>query len=163
METRQKSRRKARQGERGAALVEAAVTIPFFITIFVALMFVGSLYTEKQRTVTLSRQQAWVYAMKNCSGQMAGVSSEDGGSIPQQGDQNFGDTQQFNSAPGGNTASKGTKLAISTVKGSASAKSSQISFEQKMQTTTWVTCNEEPVNGDIKGVLKFAWGLFTGW
>jgi hypothetical protein len=32
-----------------------------------------------------------------------------------------------------------------------------------MQTTTWVTCNEEPVNGDIKGVLKFAWGLFTGW
>jgi Flp pilus assembly protein TadG len=162
METRY-SRRRARQHERGAALVEAAVTIPFFITIFVALTFVGSLYTEKQRTVTQSRQQAWVYAMQNCSGQMAGVSPEDGGSVPQQGDQQFGDTEKFNSAPGGNTASKGTKLAVSTVKGSTSTKSPQVNLEQKMQTTTWVTCNEEPVNGDVKGVLSFAWSLFTGW
>lgn len=151
-----------RRHQRGAAMVEAAVAIPFFITIFVALLFIGNLYVEKQRTISLSRQQAWAYALKNCEGSAPDVSSEDAGPVPSQGDMDLGGTGQFESAPGGNTASKGSRMATSTMKGQVSAKTQQKVFEQKIQTTTWVTCNEEPVNGDLKGMLSFSWGMFTG-
>jgi hypothetical protein len=152
--------RRARRGQRGAALVEAAVTIPFFIAIFVCLAFVGSLYSEKQKSVALSRQQAWTYAMQNCDGQMPDVTSQTGGSAD---GIDFGGSSQFESAPGGDTASKGFKMAVSTIKGQVVTKSKDKTFEQKVQTTTWVLCNEKPINGDLKGILKFAWGMFTGW
>lgn len=171
MADRKNRLRRARR--RGAALVEAAVTIPFFITIFVALTFVGRLYITKQRTLSMARQQAWVYAMKNCEGNMPEVSGQSDGAIPQEGDMDFGSTQQFEGAPGGDTASKGTKTATSTVKGTASSvadpnspnkeKLGPLAAEIKMQTTAWVTCNEKPQEGNLKGVLSTAWGIFTGW
>jgi hypothetical protein len=153
-------------------MVEAAVSIPFFIVIFVALSFVGRLYIEKQRTLSTSRQQAWVYAMKNCEGSPpAETSSLNEGSLPEQGEMNFGELQQFEGAPGGDIASKGSKMATATTKGKANAStkennkgksSSILNFEQKVQTTTWVTCNEKPQPGNLKGVLSTAWGIFAG-
>lgn len=165
-------RLRARRRRRGAAMVEAAATIPFFITIFVALAFVGRLYIEKQRTLALSRQQAWVFAMKNCEGSMPEVSGQDAGPIPQEGDMDFGSMQEFEGAPGGDMASKGSKMAVSTFKGKVNANTQEqaqgqsstiLNFEQKVQTTTWVTCNEKPQAGNLKGVLSTAWGIFTGW
>jgi hypothetical protein len=153
-------------------MVEAAATIPFFIVIFVALAFVGRLYIEKQRTLALSRQQAWTFAMKNCEGSMPEVSGQDAGPIPQEGDMNFGEMKQFEGAPGGDMASKGSKMAVSTFKGKVNASTQEeykgqtskiLNLEQKVQTTTWVTCNEKPQPGNLKGVLSTAWGIFTGW
>lgn len=153
-------------------MVEAAATIPFFITIFVALAFVGKLYIEKQRTLSMSRQQAWTYALKNCEGSAPEVSGQDAGPIPQEGDMDFGSMQQFEGAPGGNIVSKGSRMATSTFKGKVNASSQEtnqgqtskiLNLEQKVQTTTWVTCNEKPQAGNLKGVLSTAWGIFTGW
>lgn len=153
-------------------MVEAVVTIPFFIAIFVALAFVGKLYIEKQRTLSMSRQQAWAFAMKNCEGSIPEVSGMDAGPIPQEGDMDFNDTKQFEGAPGGNMVSKGTKMAVSTFKGKVNASTQEksngktskiLNLEQKVQTTTWVTCNEKPESGNLKGVLKTAWKLLTKW
>lgn len=160
--SRQATRRRRR--ERGAALVEAAVTIPFFVTIFLALAFVGSLYTEKFKTVKLSRQAAWTYAMKNCKGSQPDVSNEFDSSVPQnKNGMDTSPTGQFEGAPGGNTISKGFNMARSTMKGKVTAKTEKATWTQDVQTTTWVTCNEEPIDGDMKGMLSFAWTLFTGW
>ena len=68
-----------RKGQRGAALVEAVVVIPFFIIIFASMIFIGQLYGEKQRTMREAKQNVWVYAMGNCEGSMSNVSSESDG------------------------------------------------------------------------------------
>lgn len=154
-----------RRRQRGAAMVEAAVSIPFFITIFVALAFVGKLYIEKQRTLSSARQLAWVYSMKNCDGQppTQELQNQDAGPIPQQDGMDFSSTGQFEGAPGGDTVSKGSRTAVATVKGSANAGTQQKVYEKKIQTTVKVTCNEKPQKGNIQGVLSTAWGIFTGW
>ena len=173
MAKRSVRRLQARRRARGAAMVEAAATIPFFIVIFVALAFVGKLYIEKQRTLALSRQQAWTFALQNCEGSMPEVSGQDAGPLPQEGDMDFGSMQQFEGAPGGDVASKGSRMAVSTFKGKVNASTQEanskgqsskiLNLEQKVQTTTWVTCNEKPQPGNLKGVLSTAWGIFTGW
>jgi len=163
---------RARRRGRGAAMVEAVVTIPFFTLIFIALIFVGKLYVTKQKTLSLARQQAWTYAMQNCEGSLPDVNSKDAGSIPQQGDMDLSSTQQFEGAPGGDTASKGSREAVSTIKGKVTSSANQndpnqklgpLVAEKNLQTTAWVTCNEKPQKGDLKGVLSTAWGIFTGW
>lgn len=168
MKTSRNIKKAKRRSRRGAALVEAVVTIPFFIGIFVALTFVGSLYIKKQGTISLSRQQAWMYAMNNCSGDMENVNSKDGGSTSE-GEIDFGGTQEYEGAPGGKTASKGFQMAVSTISGKASTNGNNAAgvnkalYEQQVQTTTWVLCNEKPEDGDLKGVFKFAWKLLTSW
>jgi hypothetical protein len=161
--TTRASSRRGRGGERGAALVEAAVAIPFFVTIFVCLAFVGNLYVEKQRTVSLSRQAAWVHAMGNCEGQMPDVTTQEGGGLEGNGFESS-ESKKFEQAPGGNTTSKGFKMAQATIKGKVKTTSDKKAvFDQKVQTTTWVLCNEKPMDGDLKGMLGFAWGMLTGW
>ena len=155
-----------RRRQRGAALVEAAVSIPFFLMIFLAMVFIGQLFVEKQRTISLSRQQAWTFAMQNCKGSMSDVNAPQTEPLDQGGGQgqDLSKLGQFQGAPGGDTASKGTSMASSTIQGQVATKNaSGTGWTQNLQTTTTVSCNEEPIDGDLLGVLKFAWGIFTGW
>jgi hypothetical protein len=140
-------------------MVEAVITVPFFIGIFLALTFVGSLYIAKQKTVSLSRQAAWTYAMNNCEGSMPDVSSKDDGNLGQ----DLSGMGQYQGAPGGDVGTKGFQMASSAVEGEVSTKNGGKTFyDQKVKTGTWVTCNEKPVDGDLKGVLSFAWNLLAG-
>ena len=51
---------KTRRDQRGAALVEAVVVIPFFLTILAGVIFVGKMYTTKLEVMRLSKQRAQV-------------------------------------------------------------------------------------------------------
>ena len=66
-------------------------------------------------------------------------------------------------APGSSTLTKGFAMSTAMVKGEATTKGKGLTFQQKVQTTTWVPCDEEPKDGDLHGVFKTAWGLFSGW
>ena len=67
------SHMKTRVNQRGAALVEAVVVIPFFLTILAGVIFVGKMYTTKLEVMRLSKQRAWTYAMGGCQGSTAGT------------------------------------------------------------------------------------------
>ena len=181
METKHRIRaRIRRRSQRGAAMVEAAVSIPFFIVIFMALVFVGGLYVQKMETVRLSRSVAWQYAMANCKGSvpnaqtgedLGGAQSDTNppGSSQSMGTSGDDHTSDFKSAPGGGIVSKGVSMSTATMSGDvkttgkdAQGNSSSV-YSAHVVTTTWVPCNEEPVDGDLHGVLKTAWGLFSGW
>ena len=139
------------------------MTIPFFVTIFLAISFVGGLYIAKMKTVSLSRQAAWTYAMQNCEGSMPDVTSQDNGGLGQSNQADLNGIGQYSGAPGGDIGSKGFKMAASSIQGQVTTKQGTTSvFDQKVKTTTWVTCNEKPVDGDLKGILAFAWNLLAG-
>lgn len=160
---------KRRRGERGAALVEAVVIIPFFIIIFASMIFVGQLYGEKQRTIREAKQNAWVYAMGNCQGSMDDVSSETDGSPMSQvqnADPNVNPdpTQQFSgSDPGMAKLQQDMGTAVATSTGSVTASKGIGGFTNNLSTTTRVQCNEPPIDGNLFGVFKFAWNLFKQW
>lgn len=158
-----------RRRERGAALVEAVVIVPFFIIIFASMIFVGQLYGEKQRTIREAKQNAWVYAMGNCQGSMSDVSSETDGDPMgqlQSSDPNVdpGQTQQFSgSDPGMAKLQQDMGTAVATSTGKVTASKGIGGFTNSLSTTTRVQCNEPPIDGNLFGVFKFAWNLFKQW
>ena len=158
-----------RKGQRGAALVEAVVVIPFFIIIFASMIFIGQLYGEKQRTMREAKQNVWVYAMSNCEGSMSNVSSEsDGDPASQMNSQdpnvNTNPTQQFSGSSAGMAKlDQDMGTASSTVTGAVTASKGIGGFTNKLSTTTRMQCNEAPIDGDLFGVFKFAWNLFKQW
>jgi len=159
METVERIRERRRR-QRGAAMVEALVTIPFFIVIFASMMYIGHLYGEKQKTLRLAKQYAWTYAMNNCSGSSGDISQESSGSAEDFG---LGGTDDFKGQGGDVSMTKDLGVAVSTVKGKATASKIIGGKTSNLSTTTKVQCNETPVNGDLMGVFKYGWKLLTNW
>src|SRR5688572_9218869 len=62
---RRRRLRRARQ-RRGAFIVEAVFTLPLFIIVFAAAIFLGKLYREKLDTLQASKAKAWAEAMQSC-------------------------------------------------------------------------------------------------
>jgi hypothetical protein len=58
--------RKHRERERGAAMVEAAFMFPLFIILFFSLMYAHSYTATKIDEETQGREMAWTNAMSNC-------------------------------------------------------------------------------------------------
>ena len=122
-------RRKLRKirSSRGAAVVEAVVVIPFFIIIFASMIFVAKLYGEKQRTLRVSKEYAWTYAMANCESGGANATLESEGSPMSQLESNDPNVNsdplsQFQgSDPGMEKFDKSWGTASSTIQGSATA------------------------------------------
>ncbi|MGZ3473310.1 MAG: hypothetical protein ACXVCJ_02430, partial [Polyangiales bacterium] len=56
-------------------MVEGVVAIPFFLIIFSALIFVNKFYETKLRTMRLTKESAWNYAMCNCAEKGDSISS----------------------------------------------------------------------------------------
>lgn len=163
------TRRRVRRRSRGAALVEAAVVIPFFIVIFISLVFFSRLYIEKQRTLSEARQSAWTYAMNNCEGSPPEIKNENE-SLPSNGGQDLGDNSKYaNGFSGSNTISKGSNMATATIKGQVTTTdrskigTGSSAVTKELQSMAWVTCNETPAEGDVAGAIKNAWGLLTSW
>jgi Flp pilus assembly protein TadG len=167
--TNQRDSQLRKRRQRGAALVEAVVIIPFFIIIFASMIFVGQLYGEKQRTLREAKQNAWVYAMGNCQGSTSDVSSESDGDPMNQlqnNDPNVdpNQTQQFSgSDPGMAKLQQDMGTAVATSTGTVTASKGIGGFSNKLSTTTRVQCNEAPIDGNLFGVFKFAWNLFKKW
>ncbi|HNS99459.1 MAG TPA: hypothetical protein PKL73_21045 [Polyangiaceae bacterium] len=164
-------RRKLRKirSSRGAAVVEAVVVIPFFIIIFASMIFVAKLYGEKQRTLRVSKEYAWTYAMANCESGGANATLESEGSPMSQLESNDPNVNsdplsQFQgSDPGMEKFDKSWGTASSTIQGSATASKAIGGFTNHLSTTTKVQCNEKPQKGNLRGVFHFAWSLFKQW
>jgi hypothetical protein len=160
---------RGRRSSRGAAMVEAVVVIPFFIIIFASMIFVAKLYGEKQRTLRVSKEFAWTYAMSNCESGAANASLESGGSPMGQMENQDPNVQndpmqQFNgSDPGMDKFNQDWGTSSSTVKGSVTASKAIGGFTNDLTTTTKVQCNEKRQKGNLKGLFYFAWDLFKQW
>jgi hypothetical protein len=157
------------RSSRGAALVEAVVVIPFFLIIFASMIFVAKLYGEKQRTLRVSKEYAWTYAMANCESGGANTTLETGGSPMGQLEStdpnvNSDPLGQFQgSDPGMEKFDKSWGTASATITGSVTASKAIGGFTNELSTTTKVQCNEKPQEGNLRGVFHFAWDLFKQW
>lgn len=151
---------RTRRRRRGAAMVEAVVAIPFFIIVFASMLYTAKLYGEKQRTLREAKQQAWSYALANCEGSPGSSTSRqqdtDGVGTDEAVDKYAPHTDGAELLSDWGTAS-------ATVKGTTVASGAIGGFEAKLSTTTRVQCNEKPRDGNVLGVLKFAWGLRKFW
>lgn len=153
----QRSRYRGRK--RGAALVEALAVIPFFLVIFASLVYVGRLYAEKQRTLREARQYAWTFAMNSCAGDPQGAAVESTGNPNTEID--LSDAKKYKDSGGDQSLSKDWGEAVVTVKGTVTASKLLGGKTNKLSTTTRVQCNEAPVEGDLVGVLRYAWKTLT--
>lgn len=153
-------RRRARQ--RGAAMVEALVAIPFFIVVFAATMFVGSFYQEKMRTIAESKRCAWDHAINGCSGGCAADTSMAGSGTQVQPPGGTG-TSKTTNAPGSEIMSKDFYEASFTVKSSATASPVIGGFVKPIQSSTTVMCDEVPEDGNLVGVAQYLWNNGSSW
>ncbi|MFI5298019.1 MAG: TadE/TadG family type IV pilus assembly protein [Polyangiales bacterium] len=79
-----------RKNQRGAALVEAAVVIPFFLLMLAGVIFVGKMYQTKLQVMRLSKQSAWTYAMQGCQGDGHGTDAGEPNASKTNGGSGFG-------------------------------------------------------------------------
>jgi Flp pilus assembly protein TadG len=150
---------------RGAAMVEALVAIPFFIVIFVSILYIGHLYGEKQRTLREAKQGAWSYALNNCEGGSNATEQTDDNpqeALDSQGaSSDSGDIDKYAPSSGGSSFLKSWGTAVYTVKGTVVADGLLGGFQNSLSTTDRVQCNEKPEDGTVDGVLKYGWSLIS--
>jgi hypothetical protein len=145
----------------GAALVEALVAIPFFITIFATTMFVGGFYKEKLVTLRQSKQCAWDNAINGCSGGCTAENSAvGGGELQPPGGTGNATT---NGAPGAEIMSQDMYQAKFTVKATATASNLIGGYVRNIQSTTTVMCDEKPADGNPAGVVQYLWNNGAAW
>jgi hypothetical protein len=165
-------RMEKRRGERGAAMVEAVVAIPFFVIIFASILFVGQTYGEKLRVMRTSKEKVWTYAMANCgergdsgggiAGDTTGVlrGSESNG---QNGGVDLSQAGQAQGAPHSDVLRKDVGSATITVDSTVTAPGVLGGLRAKQSSYRKVMCNEPPYDGDLSGTLKAAYRQMTGW
>ena len=150
-------------------MVEAVVAIPFFITIFVSMLYVTHLYAEKQRTLRDARQIAWTHALKACEGSTASTIAEtnpsnDLGGAGENADPTADPSvEQYAGKAGGSELLQDWGTAVATSKSSVNTGFLLGSQNKSLSTTTRVQCNEKKRKGNLLGVLKMAWGLWKFW
>lgn len=149
-------------------MVEAVVAVPFFIIIFASMTFVVELYAQKQRTLRQAKEYAWVHAMGNCTGSTPNTTNEtetdpmgELSSTDPNVDPNAADPYESSTA-GTSKLTQDWGTAKATVTGHVAASYLIGGFENDLNTTTRVQCNEEPIEGDLWGVFKFAWNMLKG-
>lgn len=144
-----------RRRERGAAMAEALVAIPFFIIVFAATMFVGQVYKEKLATLRQSRLAAWSQAMKGC--QSSGPNELKPPADSEIDDPNVKD------APGTELIQNGSGQADFTATSQATASTIIGGTKQALKSRTVVMCNEKPQKGNLWGAAKYVWQNWKNW
>jgi hypothetical protein len=130
-------------------MTEAVVAIPFFIIMFAATVFIGDFYKQKLRTLREARQKAWVHASANCSSNEAETNTSDMSNVPPEGE------NPGQGAPGSDVLSKGYDEAHAKVEGEATASNILGGITKTVKSESYVTCNEEPRDGDPLGVFRY--------
>lgn len=164
-----------RTRERGAAMVEGVVAIPFFLLMLSGIIFVGRLYETKMRVMRLTKESAWDYAMCNCGDRgdpgTSGCKTPEGASAGSGGSES-GKPDGFDpgevsksggSGPGGDLASRDFGSSLAQMETKISSDKFLGGFNKKVSSKTKVMCNETPHNGDIKGWGSAAFDAFRKW
>ncbi|MGZ3420772.1 MAG: hypothetical protein ACXVEF_20130 [Polyangiales bacterium] len=155
-------------------MVEGVVAIPFFLIIFSALIFVNKFYETKLRTMRLTKESAWNYAMCNCAEKGDSISSScrapegdsagSGGSSDGKADGfDPGSLSKGGSGPGSEIASKKFGSSYASMETKITSDSFLGGFTKTISSRTKVMCNEAPHNGDLKGWGSAAFDAFSKW
>ncbi|AKT36527.1 hypothetical protein [Chondromyces crocatus] len=141
-----------RRRQRGAAMVEGVVVIPFFILIFVSMVFIGDLYRSKLTTHRLSMERIWADSLIGC---------DEAGTGRQMPLSEGIDLKQAAGAPGAALCEDGFGFLTETVVGGVNRPALLSSGNATTTTTTTLICNEKPVTGDFDGAAEFLWNLYA--
>ena len=155
-------RRLRRLRQRGAAMVEALVAIPFFVVIFACTMFVGSFYQEKLRTMAESKRCAWDHSINGCNGGCAANTGSAGSGAQVQPPGGTGSSKTQGS-PGSQIMSKDFYQSSFTVQSQTQASNAIGGFVKPIQSTTTVMCDEVPEDGSPSGMFKYLWNNGSSW
>lgn len=169
-----KRTRRNRTAQRGAAMVEGVVAIPFFLLMFAGIIFVGKLYETKMRVMRQTKEAAWDYAMCNCNDKGDPISSRcltpeaatagAGGSEsgkPEGFDP--GEVDKAGKGPGSETATRKFGSSLASMETTITADKFLGGFTKSVSSRTKVMCNETPHNGDVKGWGSAAFDAFSRW
>ncbi len=162
-------RARARCCGRGAAVVEALVAIPFFVVIFASIVYVGRLYSEKQRVMRVSKEYAWTMAMSNCSNNNGVVKTDAMSPVAEAATQDTNGAisastlNEYGDLSAGDVFKTNMGRAESTVEGKVSASRLIGGFSNKLVTTTRVQCNEAPKGSNPVKAITSAWQELTPW
>lgn len=168
------NRPKNRARSRGAAMVEAVVSIPFLLLMFASIIYVNRLYETKMRVMRFAREAAWNYAMCNCNDQGDPISSTcrpaegasttkgSAGSGAASG-YDAGKVTSVGSGPGGDLAGKDFGSSKSTLQAELKSDAFLGKFSKKVTSRTIVMCNEAPHNGNLKGWASTAMNMWKSW
>jgi hypothetical protein len=146
-----------RKRQRGAAMVEALVAIPFFIVIFALTMLVGKSYSEKLRTLRESKRCAWDHAMNGCNGGCNADTTAGGSGGELSTPSGTGGGGKTAGAPQSQIMSQDLHASKFTVKAQVTASNVVGGYTRNIESTTSVFCDEVPQNGDPAGIAKYLW------
>ncbi|MBI2396038.1 MAG: hypothetical protein HYV09_41125 [Deltaproteobacteria bacterium] len=163
-----------RAGERGAAMVEGVVAIPFFLIMLAAIIFVGRLYETKMRVMRLTKESAWNYAMCNCGDRGDPISSKcnapEGAAAGSGGKESGkpdgfdpGEVSKAGSGPGGDLATREFGSSYAQMETKITSDKFLRGFSKQVSSKTKVMCNETPHDGNIKGWGSAAFDAFRKW
>ncbi|EYF06582.1 Hypothetical protein CAP_1712 [Chondromyces apiculatus DSM 436] len=132
-------------------MVEALVAIPFFILMFICMVFIGDLYRSKLQTHRSSLELAWADSLAGCDTTTRG---------PMPVSANI-DLKDAAGAPGAALCEDGFGILTETVQGGVNRPSPLPSGITQTTTTTTLICNEKPETGDFDGAADFLWNLYA--
>lgn len=144
-----------RRRQRGAAMVEALVVIPFFILIFAGTMFVGGFYAKRIHLQNDTRAGAWEMAVsQNCdgvaSGNLKGMEIVDSS-----------DLQELSGSPLAAMCDKDFGSVMFPGKDSHTV-SGPVNMTINFAAAAIVPCNETPIKGDTAydQAVEFLWAAY---
>lgn len=151
--------------QRGAAMIEALIVIPFFIMIFVLSIFLNNLYTEKLKTIRETKQCVWTSAMKgDCQGGCGQSNTKN------LGDKDLDQGAESNPSQGHPQVDKWLTKTFSetdqTKTGSASASSVDgivTGFSVQVGTKQIAMCNEIPEDAQFRSIFLYTYHKLTAW
>lgn len=145
------ARASRRRRQRGAAMAEALVAIPFFILIFGSMVFIGNLYRSKLNTHRLSMENAWRESLIGCDETTLGPLPVANGI----------DLKDASGSPGAALCQEGFGVLEESEEGTVQRNYPLPSGTVNTTTTTRLICNEKPVAGDFDGAADFLWNLYA--
>jgi hypothetical protein len=151
--------------ERGAAMVEALIVIPFFIIIFVLSIFLNNLYSEKLRTIRETKKCVWQTAMKgDCQGGCGESTTKN------LGDKDLDKGAENNPSQGHPQVDKWLKKTFSETDQTktGSATSGTVSgivdgFSVQVGTKQIAMCNEIPEDAQFRSIFLYTYHKLTAW
>lgn len=169
------SRLRGRKGQRGAALVEAAVVIPVMLVFLGLTMWVHNAYDEKLASQTSARAQVLWYGSHNCEEEapedvatQLGTKSSGGGG-KEGGEANVGGGGEGATEAGhlGGNVQAGLSKTYNVVKshrdgnvaGTAVQDRQKVSFSAPVQANAEAPCNEKRYDNAWSAVFKFIPGF----
>lgn len=159
-----RTRFRARSGERGAAMVEAAVVVMLLVVFWGVLAMAFTAGKAKLVAQFESRIGVMYYASNDCKKKLVLPDAVVAPNTPAGTFDGAGDVaadHYADRAPlGASSMSTRSSFFFASVDTNASA--TLVGRTSSAKSTSWAVCNESPYNGDLGGLFKYAYNLFKG-